>query len=169
VLKINCGAGRDIQTESDGWLNLDARPLPDIDVVIDLEVNNLPFGDCTADTIWLRDFLEHLSEKRQVPFLQDVRRVLIEGGSLFIQLPDLEVLAKRYCDVLENPTDIQPPIDAVHLAKSLYGAEDCPENKHKWGYDQHSLRVALEDLGFVIQSVHSDGGQNLLCYAVKGG
>jgi len=167
AIKLNCGAGGVILSKEDGWINIDIRQLDGIDLVLDLENNDFPYEDNSVDEIRLQDFLEHLSKDRQLPFLNEVHRVMKLNGKLFIQLPDLETLSKRYCNVLENPTKLQHPLDAYQLSSALYGGQEYEGNFHKWGYDQYTLSLILEEAGFSIREIGSDGGQNLLCHAQK--
>lgn len=167
MLKLNLGSGGQLKPTDEGWVNIDARELPGVQQVIDLEVNDLPYQPSSVDHIQMQDFLEHLGKHRQRPFLEDVYNVLKPLGTVFIQIPHLGVLAKRYCDVLEKPTELQHPIDGNQLAAALYGGQDYEYNTHKWGYDEASLIEMLESIGFAMRHVNSDGGQNLLCTAIK--
>lgn len=167
MLKLNIGAGLNQRPPEEGWVNIDAMKYDGIQKVIDLENEFLPYPDNSVDEVNMQDFLEHISMMRQESFLGDLYRVMKPGASLFIQIPDLEVLAKRYCGVLENPTNLQHNLDARQFALSLYGGQDYRYNFHKWGYDKHSLTTMLKKIGFVPNYAHSDGGQNLLCGANK--
>ncbi len=162
-VKLNIGCGGKIMS---GFVNIDCRKLPGVDKTIDLEKENLPYEDNSVIEIWLQDFLEHLSKFRQRSFLEEIYRILSLKGKVFIQLPDLEVIAKRYCGLINNPP-MQHSIDAEAMASLLYGGQDYETNFHKWGYDQSSLRKILEEIGFRVLDCHSDGGSNLLCWAEK--
>ena len=167
MIKLNCGCGGEILPNAEGWVNIDYQKGLGVDRVINLEKEDLDYPDNSVDHILLRDFLEHLSKHRQQSFLENVYRVLKPGGDIYIQLPDLETLAKRYLNILENPTDMQHPLTAEQFAASLYGGQENEGNFHKWGYDAFSLAQRLIGIGFMIQYVHGDGGQNLLCNSLK--
>jgi predicted SAM-dependent methyltransferase len=167
VIKLNCGCGGEILPNSEGWVNIDYNKGPGVDSVIDLEKDDLDCPENSVDHILLRDFLEHLSKWRQQSFLENVYKILKPGRDIYIQLPDLETLAQRYLNVLENPTDMQHSLTAEQFAASLYGGQEYEGNYHKWGYDIISLSRLLINIGFMIKYIHGDGGQNLLCGGIK--
>jgi len=167
MIKLNCGCGGEILPNSEGWVNIDYKKSPGVDRVINLEKEDLDYSSNSVDHILLRDFLEHLSKWRQQSFLENVHKVLKPGGDVYIQLPDLETLAKRYLNILENPTEMQHPLTAEQFASSLYGGQEYEGNYHKWGYDNKYLTKRLIDIGFLIKYAHGDGGQNLLCAGLK--
>lgn len=89
-MRLNLGAGRDIQK---GYVNIDALPLPGIDVVHDLGRYPWPIGDAEVESIRAVDVVEHLpshtSDGRPgvVAFVEECHRALVIGGELFIQTP----------------------------------------------------------------------------------
>ena len=148
MLKLNIGAGLNQKPESEGWVNIDIVPHVGIQVLLDLEVDFLPYKDSSVDEINMQDFIEHISKIRQDVLLRDIFRVMKVGSKIFIQTPDIGVAAKRYCGVLENPTSMQCNLDGLELAANLYGGQEYESNFHKWGYDQQSLTNKLEEVGF---------------------
>jgi SAM-dependent methyltransferase len=81
VNRLNLGCGNDTRP---GWINLDKKPLPGVDVVHDLNVLPLPFDAEQFDHILAKDVLEHVD---YVPLLRELYRVLRLGGTLAIQVP----------------------------------------------------------------------------------
>jgi cyclopropane fatty-acyl-phospholipid synthase-like methyltransferase len=79
-VKINLGSGRDPQ---DGYVNLDAAPVPGADIVHDLDVAPWPFKDGEADEIRAVDIFEHVNNP--ITFMTECHRVLTPGGVLTIQ------------------------------------------------------------------------------------
>jgi predicted SAM-dependent methyltransferase len=45
-----------------GWVNVDCRPLPGVDVVCDLEQIPWPWKDNSVDEVLMSHFLEHLDD-----------------------------------------------------------------------------------------------------------
>ena len=160
-MRLNLGCGNKIM---EGFVNIDAVQHDGVDLILDLSEYEVPFEG--VDYINCQDFLEHLYKNKQLWFLESCYKKLKTGGKIYIQIPDLEILAKRYCGVLENPSNMQHDIDGKQLASSLYGGSGMWDS-HKWGYDKYTLREILESIGFIIESIGSDGGQNLLCLARK--
>ncbi len=58
-MKLNMGCGKDILR---GYINVDLRPLPGIDVAHDLNRFPYPFKDNTFDEIYCNNILEHLDD-----------------------------------------------------------------------------------------------------------
>jgi predicted SAM-dependent methyltransferase len=160
-MKLNLGCGKSIM---DGFINIDIVASDGVDVVMDLSTDILPYTD--VEYINCQDILEHLYRDKQEWFLRSCYSSLMAGGQIYIQVPNLEILAKMYCDIIHNPTEIQVKIDVVKFSECIYGGGNSFDS-HKWGYDQYSLRTVLESIGFTIIGIGSDGGQNLLCLAKK--
>ena len=81
MAKLNIGAGSDIK---EGYTNLDNLALPGIDVIHDLNIPELPFGDDVFEEVYAKDVLEHVD---YVPLLRDIIRVLKPGGRLVAMVP----------------------------------------------------------------------------------
>ena len=165
-MKLNLGCGGDIRKD-EGWVNMDCRKLDGVDYVIDLENDNLPYPAGSISHIEIKDFLEHISKFRRVSLLNNIYDVLKPWGTIFVQVPHMKVLAERYLDVMKNPSPLQHPLDAETFAACLYGGQDYPGNFHKWGYDEESLCKILNQAGFQVTDIGSDGGSNMLCRALK--
>lgn len=56
------------------------------------DVTNLPFRDCSFDTVFCTELLEHLCDKNLENGLKEIRRVLSERGYLIITVPYKEKL-----------------------------------------------------------------------------
>jgi predicted SAM-dependent methyltransferase len=160
-MKLNLGCGKDIK---EGFWNVDVVYNDGVDVVMDLSIPELPFKD--VEYINCQDLIEHFYKDVGIRFLKECYRILNTGGKMYIQTPDLEILCKRYCGVLENPTSIQHNLNGEQIAQSLYAHPNIYDS-HKWCYDKFTLGEVLESIGFEIESIGSDGGQNLLCLAIK--
>lgn len=83
--KLHLGCGRDIKA---GWVNLDHKEGPGIDVVADLDdcANQpLPFEDDTFDEILASHLLEHL--QNPLPFLQELHRISKPGAQAVFRVP----------------------------------------------------------------------------------
>ncbi len=168
MVKLNIGAGKNLLPPQDGWINIDAVQWDGrIDLVIDLEKKDLPYDNNSIDEIYMTDFLEHLCKNRQIPFLEECFRVMRMGAKIFIQVPDMGTAAQRYCGVLENPTELQHNVNGFKLAEMTYGGQEYETNFHKWGYDKKSLTERLEQIGFSVWSIRSDGGMNIHCNGAK--
>lgn len=82
--KLNLGCGTD-QREGDEWLNVDAVPECNPDVVVDLTDRPWPFEPNSAEYILASHVFEHFEDTEEV--LRECARVLEPGGELEIRLP----------------------------------------------------------------------------------
>src|SRR5262249_58301839 len=113
-LRLHVGSG----TESlAGWINIDNRPLPGVDRVLDVR-KGLPFRDVA--TIYAEHFLEHLSLDDGLAFLAECRRVLAPEGRLRLSTPNLDwVWATHYrLETREDPAGLH---DCMHLNPAFLG------------------------------------------------
>ena len=79
-LRLNLGSGN---RPLAGYVNVDSRPLPTVDVVAD--VRSLPFEDGAAGEIEASSLLEHFRNPYEV--LDEMHRVLAPTGVLRVRVP----------------------------------------------------------------------------------
>ena len=163
-IRLNLGCGGD---KRQGYINIDVRADVQPDMVWDLEVTPLPFPDNCAEEIIAKDVIEHISWRRVEPLLRDLYRILMPGGRIYIQVPDLEAIARK---VILNPDFCYNDLCGWKaISFWVYGAQDYPENTHKSGFTIPTLRRLLEEVGFVVERCENDGGTNIMCWARKPG
>ncbi len=80
--KLNLGCGEDKKT---GYINVDWSPLPNPDVVHDLNAIPYPFEDGSIDLIEAFHVLEHLD--RPFVVMKEFHRILKVDGKLHIKVP----------------------------------------------------------------------------------
>lgn len=83
AFKLNLGCGTN---KLEGWENHDA----DVDVT-----KPLPWGDATADFIFIEHCIEHVSYHQALGFFREARRVLKPDGVLRVTVPSIEQIMKR--------------------------------------------------------------------------
>ena len=81
LLHLGCGA-----TILSGWVNLDSRPLPGVQIVRDI-LRGLPFSDSTVDQVYSENFLEHLPQGECIWVMNEIHRVLKPGGTAHHLIP----------------------------------------------------------------------------------
>jgi len=69
-----------------GWVNVDCRPLPGVDVVCDLEQIPWPWKDNSVDEILMSHCLEHLDDPMGA--VKEISRILKPGGIVNVYLPN---------------------------------------------------------------------------------
>jgi predicted SAM-dependent methyltransferase len=94
-VRLNLGAGT--QPHMEGWTHVDRVPLPDVDVVHDLDNTPWPWADGSVDAIIGNDIFEHMSEP--VMFMTECHRILQPRGRLALKCPHW-----RFEDAFTDPT-----------------------------------------------------------------
>jgi predicted SAM-dependent methyltransferase len=84
--------------QSEGWEVLNVNPAPFIDHVCN--ANDLSrFSDNTFGAIYASHVLEHFDYQGElIDTLREWKRVLVQGGKLFISVPDMDILAGLFLD-----------------------------------------------------------------------
>ena len=101
IRRLNLGCGRDVRT---GWTNLDAMPLPGVDVVADLERcadTPLPFANDTFDELLLSHVIEHI--EATLPLMQECWRIAKPGALAIVRVPH-----GSSDNAWEDPTHVRP-------------------------------------------------------------
>lgn len=155
MIKLNLGCGSDIRP---GYINIDIRELPGVNLVLNLEADPLPYDDNSVDEILAKDVIEHFSFRNIERVLKEWHRVLKPGGLLTVQTPDFERIAAKF---------IHGEIKTWYeLSYWLYGAQDYPENHHKAIFTKSELKRLLEEMGFSVIEMSNDNS-NIICKAIK--
>jgi predicted SAM-dependent methyltransferase len=134
-MKLHLGCGSKYLP---GWVHIDVDAYPHVQ--IQHEISNLPMlTDGSADEIYACHVLEHYMRR-------DVRRVLTEwfrllrsGGVLRVAVPDFGAVAQHY----------KEHGDLTALHGLLFGNQGSLYNVHYAVYDEKSLTVVLESVGFI--------------------
>lgn len=77
-----------------GYIGLDT--LPRVDVEIDLARENLPFGDCSLETIVWMSAINYFPRRRAQELVHEIFRVLHVEGVCRVGVQDMRLLAERY-------------------------------------------------------------------------
>jgi len=148
------------------FINIDCRREVKPDLVVDLEKEFLRmFKDESVEEICMKDFLEHLSWRVVDEFLEDCHRVLKRRGKVWIQTPDLEVIAKQV--ILDPDFEYGELSGYKAISFWTYGEQNYLENLHKCGFTMTTLKQLLEQVGFKVDEIRSDGGSNMIVEAHK--
>lgn len=132
------------QVHSDGWEVMDANPGPAVDHLGDA-ADLSRFGEGTFESVYASHVLEHFDYKDALPAtLREWHRVLAPGGTLFVSVPDLGVLASLV--VLRNQFTIQ---ERFHIMRMIFGGHVDKYDYHLVGLDLDFLVTFLTETGFV--------------------
>lgn len=159
-MKINFGCGARVL---DGYYNIDAVHDPnaprDPELVEALRfdgarlINPLPLADGCADEVMAIHVFEHVYRWEADPLLDEFRRLLKPRGMLVLELPNLRkccenILSGRTVGAGKHPNQAG--------LWGLYGDDrlQSPFMCHRFGYTPETLRVILEQHGFLDVEEH---------------
>lgn len=175
IAKLELGSGFN---PTPGFTTLDANPACNPDIVSPAWPIDLP--DHSVSEIRAVDVLEHLSFRDTAAVLADWHRVLVKGGSIFIQVPDAELIMQWFVNEPERLAvrvgDGLPHTALAGATWRLLGGhndgvyvkdgQDWRWNAHYALFSQQSLTDALEEAGFAVVSMQVNAHPNILCVAV---
>ncbi len=81
-MKIDFGCG---QKKKEGYIGVDMRQLPGVDIVHDMNNAPYPFADSVADQILMDNVLEHLDDPLRV--MEEIYRISADGGQVVVSVP----------------------------------------------------------------------------------
>ncbi|MBN3824752.1 hypothetical protein G3O00_14130 [Burkholderia sp. Ac-20384] len=150
-IRLNLGCGH---IPLNGYLNVDRRALPGVDVVS--EVDGLPFGKGELTEIFSAHLLEHFPEEQLrrelLPYFFGLLRT---GGELKAIVPDAEAMIREY----SNGTY---PYD--DLREVMYGGQDYDGDFHFNMFTPDSMIKLLTEAGFETPTIIDRGRKNGRCY-----
>ena len=149
-MRLNLGCGH---MPLDGYLNVDRRALPGIDIVAD--VDELPFEQGEIDEIFSSHLLEHFPEEELKRVLLNYWFDLLKPGGVFrAVVPDCDGMIKAY-------TSGEYPFQ--RLRDVTYGAQDYDGDFHFNMFTTSSLSKLLAEAGFVDIRVIEENRENYGC------
>jgi len=154
-MRLEIGSGETPSLDYD--IHCDVRPLPHIELVC--AAQDLKLADDCVEAIKMNQFLEHISRDEATQLLRNCRKWLTPAGELLVYVPDVEWYAQQLVSGKYNFATF------VHM---VYGAQDYPDNTHRWGYSPASLKDLAVSLGYkIISCEHLDGSVVLKALAGK--
>ena len=141
-IKLNLGCGKDIQ---EGYINIDIRELPGVDLVRDLR-EPLPYNDYCIDEIRAIDVLEHFSWRDTDRIFKDWVRVLKPGGLIIVCVPNI----KAHIELLQMGA-VDKRYDGAwgYFIANIFGGQDYEGNYHKTTFTQSSIKNLFEKNGLI--------------------
>lgn len=149
-LRVNLGCG---DKPMDGYINVDLREHPGVDVVAD--IRRLPFAPGSVAEVMsahlVEHFREHVFRTRVLPVWRDLLR---EGGAVRIVCPDWAAMLARQGD------GRLPLADFTHIT---FGGQDYVGNDHFAMYTPETLSELLRSCGFQRTEVVARDRMNAGC------
>ncbi|MFA6412079.1 MAG: methyltransferase domain-containing protein [Syntrophales bacterium] len=125
-----------------GFLNVDIRPLPHVDVVADI-TKGLHLADNTVDEILSCGTLEHFYIPTVIEVLKEMQRILKPGGKLTVGVPNLKTILGDFS---------QGEMDFLLFNQYIYGSVQEDGNRynvHRSLWDADRMVTAMIQAGFV--------------------
>jgi hypothetical protein len=139
--KVNLGCGWD---RREGYLNVDFNAFHEPDLVADVtNLTELP-SDYYEEVLAI-DVLEHIPRMRCVPTLLEWNRILITGGVLRLQVPNIIGLVGLMMDPQRQSVAQQEL-----LCQCLYGTQAYSGDFHFNGFTEVTLHSRLQAAGFAV-------------------
>lgn len=141
-IKLNIGSGISHRVGRD-WIHVDL--LYGADVRADVR-KGLPYADNSVDFIYSEHFIEHLSADAARSFFKECHRTLKQGGVVRTATIDLQYIVERYAADWSDQTWLRDY--HMETAGQMLNAVFYLW-KHRFIYDEETLRKSLEQGGFV--------------------
>ena len=134
LIHIGCGEFNDPR-----FINVDKRKMGHVHIIGSVE-DLSPIPGNYADLIYMSHILEHISHRKVLGVLIELRERLKDNGLLRIAVPDFDKIVQVYQE-----------IGSIELiAPPLMGGQGYPENYHASIFDQEYLSRLLIEAGFKI-------------------
>ncbi len=95
--RANLGCGKDIRP---GYVNVDGKPLPGVDVRVDLSRFPWPFRDNAFDEVLAIHVVEHLPDTIRV--MEEIHRITSPGATVTIEVPHY-----KHSNAYKDPTHVR--------------------------------------------------------------
>lgn len=149
-LVVGCGAEYRESTPEMKWLNLDADPAVKADLRFQVHELHIRYAGF-FDVIEAKDILEHVpyAENNQFEWhkaLQSWCWCLARGGTLKVQVPDIEAIMARFHD---------GHIGFSLVNRVIFGESTGPYDRHYQVFVLRQLREVMEDYGLEITEAYN--------------
>lgn len=157
-IKLDLGCGG---IKKKGFFGIDAILGPNVDLEFNLE-NGIPFSNNSIAEIYSSHFLEHLSNKKALFLISEIKRVLKKNGKLTLVVPDLEKTINDFLKMSEK--------NKWNFGwEWIFGNQKKDYEYHKTGFSKNRLKSILEENGFKKISVKNINSKvpSILAKAIK--
>ena len=139
VLLLDIGCGDRPFEDGRGWTHMDERPLPDVEIVGDVEWLDDYVKLNSCDEILARHILEHFSWRNTVSILKNWYGCLKPGGTLRVEVPNFEWQSIALASATRSDEE---------MVEYVFGSQDYPGNFHKAAFTPRLLGIKLMAAGF---------------------
>ena len=141
-MKLDLGCGT---RKKDGFIGVDSRAFPGVDVVCNLGTDPWPWQGETVEEVHSSHMLEHLTATERIHFVNELHRVLKKGAKATIAVPHWASV-RAYGDL----THQWPPVSEFwfYYLSEAWRKDNAPHNDGytcdfdaTWGYGIHPSLV----------------------------
>lgn len=143
---LELGAGDRPYRDGRNWIHNDQRSLPDIEIVcncIDIDLR-IPHG--SVDELRAAHLLEHFGHRETTSLLKRWRKIVKDGGSIHIEVPNLMWQANALANAQPDPSGRM--YSHAELVDLIFGGQDYSGNFHFTGFTSTTLDDCLHEAGF---------------------
>jgi len=135
-IRLNLGCG---QMPVVGYTNVDIYPGKGVD--LECDIRQLPYEPNTVTEIMLLHAIEHFTLDDAVAMLRSYYKMLIKGGRIVIEAPDVyKAVRNRPDNQLEAIVGIFGDMNELRKGKTAY--------QHLWGWTGELMKATMEKEGF---------------------
>jgi predicted SAM-dependent methyltransferase len=138
ALKLNIGSGTE---KVEGFLNVDAEPSTNPDILCDITKTKLPIKSGRVDEIIFFHCIEHISKRLHPHVFTEMWRVLKPGGDLFVSYPEFTKCVDNWQKNYKGMKEF--------WEHTLYGLQRYPSDFHVAIMHTPDFKDFLLDCGFV--------------------
>lgn len=132
TVKVELGCG---MRKPEGYIGIDIRPFKDVDYVLDLGKDRLPFEDNSIDEFRAQHLFEHFTSDALFWCVEECWRCLKPSGQLYISVPKAD-----------TPRWYLHPDHKLHFMEDTFGFFQVPAGGNDpHGYLKHFWHVSILD------------------------
>jgi len=145
--KLNLGSGNKRYFD---YTSCDKYPGKEVDEVFPLD--EIPYADNTIQSIHSEHALEHLYREDARIALKEWYRVLVPGGDIHLQMPDLKQCCEKYIQAVNSGNERHAEWYrwTIYGAQISQGDEPMEGQIHYTGFSLEEIKKELEKIGFVL-------------------
>lgn len=117
--------------------------------IVQMDARHLEYSDNSVEQIYSSHLLEHIGLRETQSTLMEWYRVLIPGGKIILNVPDMEWLAEELLNQIAGKDPESKVFNSQQkLMEVVYGNQDHEGEYHKSGFTKSVLEDLLRVVGF---------------------